>query len=555
MKIAGIAASEHIDSSGEILRVEGADIQSFNNGTGVFNFEHTNDDAEDVVGRIHFGKKIFSEDDCDTPLQLKFWQHVKCPYIYVEGELFDDDGHPGAVAIAAMMRYYKRTGEPMLVGMSIEGSTTQREGNVLQQTVARRVALTLKPCNKSCISDMLAESPDIKKALGDNEFRPLSRGFELDFEESVIESDPLQEFVEAFAEFRVLKKTLTAGMPSGAPGTVTGGATLQAGTQEKKKKKKLSRDEMFSATSRMRAAIRDRSPGQSPMDAIKAELPNLGPQFIEHFDDVVQDLSLQKSRRDIVAVRDVPFHVPHSNAQKALVAGIRAMRLDAEPRRTINSKGLPVLVRKSFQAPHDRCSHADRAVAYFNMARDFFGLGAHVPLTASFHHPHDRSAYFVEEWLGDVMNGHAHAHGSQYDAAIRDAASSGLLHRLIIMDYVLGHGERSAENLLVSPSGQLHAVDNHDSFGQPAHPELIHLLEDHQRVIPYEVCGWLASMSVRQLVKYLLFNGIPKSEAGQAAQRLEEAKRRVRDFMTLDALFEDVPMSLEEAANVQPEKV
>ncbi len=148
----GIACSENIDSSGEVLILKGVDTTSLH----TFNFEHKSEHANQTVGRILSSKKIYSEQDCETEAHLKFWNRFKVPYLYIIGELFDDVGHSGAIDVAAIARYdEKHLGEydfsktfPLL-GASIEGSKINKEQNNITHSLARKISLTFSPCNKT----------------------------------------------------------------------------------------------------------------------------------------------------------------------------------------------------------------------------------------------------------------------------------------------------------------------------------------------------------------------------------------------------------------------
>ena len=162
MLLDGIFGSEAIDSSGEILDIEGADISDLEEGKGVFNWEHRGEDSDgaspnDVVGKIIYAKKIFKESDCENDREKGYWNQVKMPFIYGVGRLYDAAGHPGAVALAAQIRDHHANGEPILARFSVEGSTLEKKDNRLLRSVIRRVAITLKPCNKTAHSGLLAD--------------------------------------------------------------------------------------------------------------------------------------------------------------------------------------------------------------------------------------------------------------------------------------------------------------------------------------------------------------------------------------------------------------
>ena len=162
MIIDGVAASEAIDSSGEILDVKGCDTSDFENGVGLLNYEHRGDQAQgasgnDIVGKIIYSKKIYKKDDCEGKRQEAYWDHVKLPFIYIKARLYDGAEHPGALALAAAIRDAVMHAEPILLRFSIEGTTLKKEGNRLLRTIGRKVALTFKPANKSAISGLISD--------------------------------------------------------------------------------------------------------------------------------------------------------------------------------------------------------------------------------------------------------------------------------------------------------------------------------------------------------------------------------------------------------------
>jgi len=175
--IHGIAASQHIDSSGERIIISGVDVSSLTLD-GVFNFEHESKQASQIVGKILEAKKILTKDDCENKHHKFFWDKVKMPFIYVMGELFDSVNHIGANDVAAMARYDKNvddTKTKKLINFSIEGSRLGKEGSNITNCIARKVTVTLTPCNKMAQAEQL-DNPskevkekstfDIKEILG-----------------------------------------------------------------------------------------------------------------------------------------------------------------------------------------------------------------------------------------------------------------------------------------------------------------------------------------------------------------------------------------------------
>src|SRR5271157_5029471 len=95
--IDGIASSQAIDTSGEIVDLKGLDISSLIGAA--LTWEHESKNPSVVVGKILEAKKIFSIEDCENDRHRKFWNKCKTPFLYIKGRLFDDK-KPSAVEVA-----------------------------------------------------------------------------------------------------------------------------------------------------------------------------------------------------------------------------------------------------------------------------------------------------------------------------------------------------------------------------------------------------------------------------------------------------------------------
>ncbi len=170
MILFGIFASEAIDKSGEVLKVSGADISDLQEGRGVVNFEHrggAESTPAELVGKVVYARKLYKPEDATNEHERRCWDKVQLPMIVGAVRLFDDSGHEGAKALAAIIRDGKAHNEPILLGFSIEGQTAARDDRnkqVLASTICRGVAITARPCNASCTLDILQDALATQKS-------------------------------------------------------------------------------------------------------------------------------------------------------------------------------------------------------------------------------------------------------------------------------------------------------------------------------------------------------------------------------------------------------
>lgn len=287
----GAIGSEQVDSSGEVLDVEGCDVSSLPKD-GVLNYEHEGEqpgtgDFSSIVGKCILAKKIFKRDECENDRQRMYWDKVgEVPFIYGIFRLFDESDHDNARAAAAILRDQHAAGEEQILRLSIEGSTIEKEGNVLKRTMARNVALTRKPCNKTAFTGVLHDPKDKTSTEPKSEIEALF--------EDVSKAEPLYRkltsipfvYVPMGAPEETLAKALDdlKKMVGGVPGSQTGQAALEVPTFANTAQK-----------GRAKAALRDYDPAShGPFKTYaKAQLPDASDQFIDYFSDLVDDMSLK----------------------------------------------------------------------------------------------------------------------------------------------------------------------------------------------------------------------------------------------------------------------
>jgi hypothetical protein len=314
MIIDGVFASQAIDSSGEVLDIDGCDISTLDKD-GVANYEHKEGDkkgignnGEEIVGRIIYCKKVFSLSDCDTDRERDYWNEVKVPFVYGMVRLYDGAGHSGAQALAAQIRDHHANGERILVRFSIEGSTLDRDGGHLKASVARRVALTLKPCNRTAISGLIEdprapEGFDKKPKEAEKKVDDLLAGLVEkgepalehpaymklggvhEFEGSPLIPDDVMTKLRLVAKAKMLK-AIAAGNYNVAPSNLSGGAALQR----------------ESLAGRVKRSIHEYDPKKKFDKAewkafAKTYLPEADDNFLDHFADVAEDYHMKRVRK------------------------------------------------------------------------------------------------------------------------------------------------------------------------------------------------------------------------------------------------------------------
>jgi len=313
MLLDGIFASEACDTSGERIIIKGLDITELEEGRGIANYEHKGEDkgnGEEIVGRIVYAKKIFGEDDCETERQLDCWKKTKLPLLYGVVRLYDGAGHEGAKALAAAIRDHVANDEKILLRYSIEGSTLNKEGNELRECVARRVALTWKPCNRSCDTGLL-EDPNAPEGFEKQHVTRDPLSF-LDSKKSEFE-DPLYARLggsvttegNPILDGTDLAKAYTAGSTASAPGSLVGTAALQREDSGLKKKKAAAL-----------AAIRDYS-GLFDRDKFKTfakmRMPEASDEFLDHFANLAEDYHVKRKQ---LAKKESPTVAPKAKVKK-----------------------------------------------------------------------------------------------------------------------------------------------------------------------------------------------------------------------------------------------
>lgn len=539
MLIDGPITSEMIDSSGEVLKLDGLDISDFLEGKAWANWEHDNSSSENILGHFVYARKISSEKDCENDRQKLFWNQLKTPFLYGICELMDDEDHPGAVAVAAMMRYFKKKQEPVMVGFSIEGSTLKRDDNVLERTVGRRVAITLRPCNRQCWVDMLPPE-QAKDMISKSESSKIAT---VQVDSAIVADDHFSPEIDLKIAVLQLQKTLTAGMGNAAPSTLTGGSALSA-------------EHMVTRTqlNTLKSAIRDWDRKRPLIEVVKAALPEVSDQYVDHFVDLANDLSLKKSGKPLRMPRIGAERVAGRYAddeQKRLVNGLYLHNDDVDEvtgqhpvLRVKNDEGNSVIVKMP-NNDHPGMSDAERTAAYYILAKKFFNMGAHVPTTTRFL-ASDKDAPWAREYArvapsAGEWSAMQHIDGKNtleaYDDYMKHLEHNRpAIHKLALMDAITGTSDRHHGNAMIDPHGNLYHIDNDYAFTGGGNNSF-HLEHVGDDAVHPEAADWLRGLDHRKLLYHMTALGMNRDDIKRTAKRLVNARnlstsgRKLRDII------------------------
>ncbi len=649
----GVYASQAIDTSAEVIDIRGADISSLNED-GILNTEHNNPDKKDsatfgvIIGRVIFAKKIFSADDCESERELDYWNQLQLPFIYGASELFDAEDHENAKAAAAIIRHYHRRSLPVVIRYSIEGSTLERNGNHLLRTLARRVACTIKPCNRSSVNNLVSE-PGPKQVGPDVIEKNENQLASFEMEAFPLIEDPIVLLEDALASIKDLNKTLTLGGGNAMPSTLTGGAALAVEDVDGKKKKDFFKSQVM-------AAARDWNGLGKFEDFLKHRLPEADPDFVVRFAQYASEIRFKKSEEQAVpedhspryrlrdlntkpptgtkpfkgkhvipgevelvagpfqgsklklmhlndshayvksfssggdkeitvnklprsqegthfVVNQAPQHVDLPNfvhgdkhadlgltqfhEQKELMHGIDLAKepssvpfgdtkANATGEMAIgwykNLNGTMGFVKPAIKAKSDDLdpkspdyvNSARREVIFHNTAKNFFGLGEHVPTTALFKHPDTKHEHSVMQLIPNAS--HAIPGSSSHESAdaVRGAGDSGQLDKLAVMDTVMGQGDRNRFNYMTTKDHPgVHLNDNAMIFNYNEEGKVPTYLTDYHNFksqkfdeakMHPEALKWLANLDPFALGAELTAQGVHQSLANKAVVRLLSMK-------------------------------
>ena len=170
--------------------------------------------------------------------------------------------------------------------------------------------------------------------------------------------------------------------------------------------------------------------------------------------------------------------------------------------------------------PHFKSTH--REAAFHRVADSVFGLGDFVPKTTVFLHPKTREPWSAQEYIDNPTP------FNPKERSLEPYESSGQLHKLALMDAILGNNDRHSKNVILDQTGKPKLIDNALTFdyshryGTPIPSYASHLTGVG---IPSSVHKWIQGLDDKKLQEELHHSGAPYPIIATALNRLKELKR------------------------------
>jgi hypothetical protein len=195
---------------------------------------------------------------------------------------------------------------------------------------------------------------------------------------------------------------------------------------------------------------------------------------------------------------------------------------------------------------------ARREGIYANVAHSVFGLGHYLPNVAIVRHPQTGQEHALIEHVEGGSHTHSHRKSDVRDI-IKRANQNGDIHKIAMMNYIMGNSDRHAGNFMLMGKAkegepQLKLID-HNIFGEsrmyrpPAYLAYLNnesAGEGHdimKRAHP-EAEKWLMSLDPAKLRHELMANHMPQNSIDRSVRRLERMQENAGEARSLWELLQ-----------------
>jgi GNAT superfamily N-acetyltransferase len=265
--------------------------------------------------------------------------------------------------------------------------------------------------------------------------------------------------------------------------------------------------------------------------------------------------------------------VPHNETQKKMVHGIDVEKVknfntgwtsdntisgtakNSNNKKVVIKGDLPkdILSNNSLDSYH-KFNTSHREVAFHNMARDFWGLGKHVPTTSLVSQPisnkqHSKIRTFSSDseyddgapvLIPNNMSVQEHIRGAKHysptqenDRLLSKLKNNGTLHKMAIMDVISGNTDRHSGNYMLTRNN-LHLIDHGLTFDYGDRslrmPAYLQPTRSHVDRIHPNVREWLLNLKEKDLKRHMKANGIPSHNG----KHMLNAFKKAQDMLKYD---------------------
>lgn len=204
----------------------------------------------------------------------------------------------------------------------------------------------------------------------------------------------------------------------------------------------------------------------------------------------------------------------------------------------------PVYV-KNMDEMHD-FPGSRREVVFHNLARDFFGMGDHVPTTAHLIHPKTGAELAAIE---GVRGRHMSEKKADDREALLQAGNSGDLDKMALMDHILGNNDRHSENWMLDHNKKVKLIDHESAFEKhhymPHYIKMYHKIHDEENEDPAHVPAthqpvshaaqkWVRGLDANKLLEQMKAQLVPERFANRTYRRLLNAQAAFAEDPGLD---------------------
>jgi hypothetical protein len=254
--------------------------------------------------------------------------------------------------------------------------------------------------------------------------------------------------------------------------------------------------------------------------------------------------------------------VPADADQHTLVHGIDfndAGNFDGHPSQGVNARTAEyrkhpdghTVIFKGHDQPEDDFPSQHRSAAYYAVAKNFFGLGEHVPPTAVVRHPATGQMLSAMKKVPNAY--HIGENGSAAQKILKKLGDSGQLEKLALMNNILGNFDRNnlGNFLFTDQQPHLHLIDHDFTFtNTPDVPAYFHNylsmkhpdeplmsptfdpnfgakgFQDH---LHPEATRWAMALNPEKFATELHKAGVPEEYRQQAIDRLVNLQTRIHN--------------------------